>query len=560
MKHAPNMMDTSLEELKGLSERLESRRLDEDDYAVVANVVATVMYLKQVYDDKSMSIKRLLNLLFGSVSSEKTDKLLAQLEAAGKSAGKSGQKQDKARGKKRKPKGHGRNGASAYTGAERVQVTLKQLATGDVCPCCPHGKGKVYPSSEGPKRLVRLRGEAPVQAKVWELERLRCNLCGEVFTAEAPEEARREKYDASVAAIIALLKYGCGFPFYRLAQLQSNFGVPLAASTQWEIVSEAASQLQPVFDELRRQAANGKLLHNDDTSMRVLELMKENRQHATRGDPDELVGQDNGKQNQKQNKKKRTGMFTTGIVSVTEEHEIAIFNTGREHAGESLAELLKERTSAQPPLQMCDALSRNIPKEFETILGNCLTHARRYFVKVVEAFPEQCLFVIKILRDVYKHDEKTREQNMSPEKRLDYHQEHSGPLMKKLHEWLELQFSDKLVEPNSSLGQAISYMLNHWSKLTLFLRVPGAPLDNNICERILKQAILHRKNALFYKTLNGAAVGDLFMSFIHTCRLPRVNALDYLTELLRHHEQAALEPNRWMPWNYKDHLMPSPSE
>jgi len=553
MKHAPNMMDTSLEELSGLIERLESRRLDEGDYAVVSSVVSTVIYLKQVHDDKSMSIKRLLDLLFGSVSSEKTDKLVAQLEAAGKSSGKRGQKKDKARGKKRKPKGHGRNGASAYTGAERIQVALKQLGTGDVCPCCPNGKGKVYPSSEGPKRLVRLRGEAPVKAKVWELERLRCNLCGEVFTAEAPAESGREKYDASVGAIIAVLKYGCGFPFYRLEQLQSNFGVPLAASTQWGIVSEAAAQLEPVFDELRRQAANGKLLHNDDTSMRVLELMKENKQHATREDPDELVDQDKGKQN----KKKRTGMFTTGIVSVTEEDEIAIFHTGREHAGESLAELMKERTSAKLPLQMCDALSRNIPKEFKTILGNCLTHARRYFVKVVEAFPEQCLFVIEILRDVYEHDEKTRESKMSPEKRLDYHKEHSEPLMKKLHEWLQSQLSDKLVEPNSSLGQAISYMLNHWSKLTLFLRVPGAPLDNNICERSLKQAILHRKNALFYKTLNGAAVGDLFMSLIHTCRLRSVNALDYLTQLLRHDEQAALEPNRWMPWNYKNHLTSS---
>ena len=220
MKHAPNMMDTSLEELSGLIERLESRRLDEDDYSVVANVVATVMYLKQVHDNKSMSIKRLLDLLFGSVSSEKTDKLLAQLEAAGKSAGKSGQNKDKARGKKRKPKGHGRNGASAYTGAERIQVELQELVAGAVCPCCPQGttQGKVYPSSEGPKTLVRLRSEAPVKAKVWELERLRCNLCGEVFTAEAPEEAGREKYDASVGAIIAVLKYGCGFPFYRLEQ------------------------------------------------------------------------------------------------------------------------------------------------------------------------------------------------------------------------------------------------------------------------------------------------------------------------------------------------------
>ena len=176
MKHAPNMMDISLEELNGLIERVESRRLEEDDYDVVARVVSTLMYLKQVHDDKSMSIKRLLDLLFGSVSSEKTDKLLAQLEAAGKSAGKSGQKKDKVRGKgkKRKPKGHGRNGASAYTGAERIQVELKELVAGAVCPRCPQGstQGKVYPSSEGPKTLVRLRGEAPVKAKVWELERL----------------------------------------------------------------------------------------------------------------------------------------------------------------------------------------------------------------------------------------------------------------------------------------------------------------------------------------------------------------------------------------------------
>ena len=557
MKHAPDMMDISVEELKSLVKRLESRKLDDGDYVVVASVVSTVMYLKQVHDDKSMSIKRLLDLLFGSVSSEKTDKLVAQLESAKKPVGKSGQKKDKTRGKgkKKKPKGHGRNGASAYTGAERVQVSLKELGAGDVCPHCPQGKGKVYPSSDGPKSLVRLRGEAPVQAKVWELERLRCNLCGEVYTAEPPIEAGREKYDASVGAIIALLKYGCGFPFYRLEQLQSNFGVPMPASTQWGIVSEAAEQLQPIFDEFRHQAANGKLLHNDDTTMKVLELMKENRQRAARGDPDELDGQDNAKRNEKQ----RTGMFTTAIVSVTEEKEIAVFHTGREHAGESLAGLMKQRTSAKLPIQMCDALSRNIPQAFETILGNCLTHGRRYFVKVVEAFPEQCLFVIEILRDVYQHDEKTRKQKMSPEIRLNYHKKHSAPLMEELHEWLESQFSDKLVEPNSSLGQAICYMLNHWTKLTLFLRVAGAPLDNNICERTLKQAILHRKNALFYKTLNGAAVGDLFMSFIHTCRLRKVNALDYLTELQRHAEHAALEPNLWMPWNYKEQLTSAPS-
>jgi transposase len=539
------MVDISVEELNALIERLEARELEEADYEIAAKLVSTLMYLKQVHDDKSMSIKRLLNLLFGSVSSEKTGKLLEHLEAAGKSRG-----QEKATGTKKvkkKRKGHGRNGADAYKGAERFRVGLKDLKSGRRCPSCR--KGKVYPSSEGPKTLVRVRGNAPLQANVWELERLRCNLCGEVFTAQAPPEAGCEKYDATAGAMIALLKYGSGFPFHRLQQLQANLGVPVPQSTQWEIVEEVASRIQPVFEALRRQAADGEILHNDDTSVKILELMKENARRGSRG---ELVEEDD--ENPKN--KERTGMFTTAIVSVFQENKIAIFHTGREHAGESLAELLKQRTSKEPPLQMCDALSRNLPKEFETILGNCLAHGRRYFAKVIDAFPDECMFVIETLQDVYQHDATAREQKMLPEQRLDYHKEHSKPLMKKLHEWLELQFSDKRVEPNSSLGQAITYMLNHWNELTLFLRQPGAPLDNNVCERALKRVILHRKNALFYKTLNGAAVGDLFMSLIYTCRLSNVNAFEYLTELQRNADQATADPKSWMPWNYTDQLMP----
>ena len=552
MKHAPNMVDVSIEELNDLIERLEARELKETDYEVAARLLGTFMYLKQVHDDKSMSTKRLLNLLFGSVSSEKTDKLLEHLEAAGKSKGQQ-KDADKQKGKKKR-KGHGRNGADAYKGAERLRVGLKDLEPGRRCPSC--GKGKVYPSSEGPKTLVRVRGAAPIQAKVWELERLRCNLCGEVFTAEAPAEASGEKYDATAGAIIALLKYGSGFPFHRLQQLQANLGIPVPQSTQWDIVAEVAERIQAVFKELGRQAANGELLHNDDTSARVLELMEENARRRTRGDLAEHLKEDEGKNKSKE----RTGMFTTAVVSVTQEQKIAIFHTGREHAGENLAELLKQRTLEKPPLQMCDALSRNLPKEFETILGNCLAHARRYFAKVIEAFPDECLFVIEILRDVYQHDATARKQKMSPEQRLDYHKEHSAPLMKKLHEWLESQFSDKRVEPNSSLGQAINYMRKHWTELTLFLREPGAALDNNICERSLKLCILHRKNALFFKTLNGAAVADLFMSLIQTCRLSEANAFDYLTELQRNADQAAADPKNWMPWNYRDQLTPKTTD
>ena len=232
-----------------------------------------------------------------------------------------------------------------------------------------------------------------------------------------------------------------------------------------------------------------------------------------------------------------------------------MFFTGRKHAGENLARVLVERAQGlAPPIQMCDALSRNVPKIVETLVANCNAHGRRNFVKVTANFPEPCRFVLEAFREIYRYDAVTRKQGMSPEERLAFHQEHSKPVMDKLHAWIEAQFEQRLVEPNSGLGQAISYLLNHWQKLTLFLEKAGVPLDNNIVERALKKAILHRKNSLFYKTRNGAQMGDLFMSLIHTCELNDVNAFDYLTELLRHAEALKQNPSEWMPWNYRDTL------
>jgi len=236
-------------------------------------------------------------------------------------------------------------------------------------------------------------------------------------------------------------------------------------------------------------------------------------------------------------------------------HQIALFFTGRQHAGENLADVLAHRAAELgPPIQMCDALSHNTAGEFESILANCLSHSRRKFVDVVDNFPDECRIVLETLREVYRHDAEARERGMSREERLRFHQENSGPLMDRLETWLQQQFDERRVEPNSELGKAIEYMQKHWKKLTLFLRVPGAPLDNNLCERVLKKAILHRKNAYFYKTANGARVGDLFMSLIHSAELCRANTFDYLVALQRHHEVVAENPGRWMPWNFRDAL------
>ena len=490
----------------------------------------SIKLLRHAVQEKSMSVKRVLRMLFGAPT-ETSKNVLNTDEEDTEQTGGSGHR-DRSSPKKPKAKGHGRNGAADYPGAERVTVTHESLKRGDRCPECP--KGKVYPLKT-PAMVLCLTGAAPVQATVFELEKLRCNLCGEVFTAEAPE-ACGKKHDETVGSIIALLKYGGGFPFNRLEKLQAGFGIPLAASTQWDIVNRKADAIHPAYDELVRQAAQGSVVHNDDTTVKILQFMDANKDAGNDEDS-------------------RTGMFTTGIISQRDEYQIALYYTGRKHAGENLADLLAGRdVDRGPPIQMCDALSRNLPQSFETILANCLAHARRKFVEVVDNFPEHTRFVLETLRDVYSHDEITKKRHMSDEQRLAYHQDKSGPLMEKLQEWLAEQFEKKLVEPNSSLGDAISYMQNHWPELTRFLEIPGAPLDNNVCERALKRAILHRKNSLFFKTQHGATVGDLFMSIIHTCILNGVNPFDYLTELERHQAKIRENPEKWLPWNYEQNI------
>jgi hypothetical protein len=346
-----------------------------------------------------------------------------------------------------------------------------------------------------------------------------------------------DKYDETASAMIAQLKYGSGIPFYRLESLESQLGIPLPAATQWEIVEEAAETIKPAHDELIRQAAQGEVLHNDDTSMRVLRKERE---------PSD----------------ERTGVFTSGIVSTGQGRNIALYFTGRQHAGENLADVLKQRAAALPcPIQMCDALSRNVPKlvaGVEILLANCLAHGRRQFVEVAGNFPDECRYVLEMLGQVYGNDAEARDRGLSPEQRLGLHRERSGPVVDELHNWLERQIAERKTEPNSGLGKAITYLLRHWRPLTLFLRQAGAPLDNNVVERALKRAVLHRKNALFYRTLNGAAVGDLFMSLIHTCQLCDVNSFEYLIELQRHAIELEANPARWMPWNYRDTIAPAP--
>jgi transposase len=437
---------------------------------------------------------------------------------------------------RRPRRGHGRHAAQEYSGCAKVIVSHPWLHVGDPCPHC--GNGKVY-EQDDPGRVIRLVGQAPVGGTVYELQRLRCHLCGDVFTAERPEGIGDQKYDPSAVSMMAMMRYGLGMALNRSATLQQSMGIPLAASTQWEVVSSHADTVVPVYQHLAFQAAQGDVVYHDDTTGRILELRDPTIRREALGDDDP----------------DRCGVFTTCVLSTGNGHSIALYFTGPRHAGENLRELLLRRSEGlPPPIQMCDALSRNMPADLRTILANCLSHGRRRFVEVVDAFPPEVAYVLGALKQVYKIDAEAKQQQLSADERLGLHQQRSGPVMEALHQWLTDQFQQRKTEPNSSLGEAITYMLKHWQKLTLFLRQPGAPLDNNLCEQALKKSILHRKNSLFYKTRRGAFVGDLYMSFIQTCFLCRIDPFDYLTQLLRNPQQAAQAPEQWMPWNYQASL------
>ncbi len=238
-------------------------------------------------------------------------------------------------------------------------------------------------------------------------------------------------------------------------------GVPFAESVQYERCALVAACVRPVYEELVRMAASADVLYTDDTRVVILDLLKENKQLPAGA---------------------RRGLQTSGMVAKVGEHQIALYVSGRRHAGENLAELLGKRPpEMRPPIQMSDALAANWTGEFEKIVAKCLAHARRQFVDIEPAFPKECGRVLDAIAAVYGFDAQTR--GMRDEQRLLFHQQHSAAVLVGLREWLDEQIRERLVEPNSSLGGAFAYLLKHWEGLTKFLTVAGAPLDNNLCER-----------------------------------------------------------------------------
>jgi transposase len=541
----PEEVTLSREQGEALIERLERDALSAEDRRVLVKVLTFYFWLLFALREAKLSLKRLKTLVFG----EKPKK--PEPPESGGSTGSSGGGGGAGRGpaasqqvasvresgpapaSERRP-GHGRQRADVYQEVKRVECRHEELAVGERCPAC--GRGRLYRLPAGIE--MRLDGHALLSAVRYEVEKLRCSACGQVFTASLPVEAGSEKYSARARAVLALSRYYLGVPFYRLEGYQALVGVPVADATQWDQVEHVADCAYPVFKHLERVAAQGDVIYQDDTPARILSLIEENQQGAAQE-------QDNA------GATPRTGMYTTGLIVQVGARQVCLYYAGRRHAGENVAALLSKREAQwDPPLVMSDALASNTAAESALIRCHCLAHGRRKFSELEEVFPAESAVVVEALKAVFEHEEEVRARQLSAADRLAYHQTYSGPIMGALKAWLERQGAERRVEPNSSLGKAITYLLKHWETLTRFLTVPGAPLDNNTAERALKLCIRQRKNSLFYATEHSAYIASLLTSVIATCLQAGVNALEYLVAVQENRQAVFANPAAWLPWTY----------
>jgi transposase len=549
----PEDVQLSREEGEALLARLEANTLTAEDRRVLGKVLTFYFWLLFALREAKLSLKRVKALVFGEKPKEPKPPVSGGT-ASGGSAGGSETQTSVSPGvatpaptslseQKPPPPGHGRHGADVYRTVTRVECRHEELAAGERCPAC--GRGTLYRLPPGVE--MRLDGNALLSAVRYELEKLRCSACGQIFTASVPGEAGAKKYSARARAVLALARYYLGVPWYRLEGFQALVGVPVPDATQWDQAEVVGDCAHPIFKYLEKLAAQGEVIFQDDTPQRVLAFIKENQRAAA-------LAHAQGKAKAEE----RTGMQATALIVQVGERRICLYYTGRRHAGENLERLLAQREpQREKPLVMSDALPSNNAEETHLIRCHCLAHGRRKFSELDEAFPAESAVVVDALKVVYDHDEHTGAERLSMQERLAYHQTYSAPILTTLKEWLEQQTAQRLVEPNSSLGKAIAYMLDHWQTLTRFVEVPGAPLDNNTAERALKLCIRQRKNSLFYATEHSAYMASLLTSLIATCVQAGVNALEYLVAVQEHRQKVRANPGAWLPWNYLAALVPS---
>src|SRR5215813_6270480 len=270
----PEDVQLSREEGEALLARLEANTRTADDRRVLGKVLASYFWLLFALREAKLSLKRIKALVFGE-KPKPPKPPSSEGPPTGGSAGGGETPTSASQGgsssispsapEKKPPPGHGRHGAEVYRAAQTVACRHEALAVGERGPAC--GRGTLYRLPPGGE--MRLDGNALLSAVRYELEKLRCSACGQIFTASVNAAAGTEKYTARARAVLVLARYYLGVPWYRLQGLQALVGVPVPDATQWEQGERVGDCSHPIFKYLEKMAAQGEVIFQDDTPQRV---------------------------------------------------------------------------------------------------------------------------------------------------------------------------------------------------------------------------------------------------------------------------------------------------
>ena len=451
-----------------------------------------------------------------------------------------------------KPKEKRKGGKNKLPLGNIIAHTLS--AEEKVCPCC---KNKMH--KQRPKTRTYVLALPMLSTETHVSESYRCLSCDVQETANKRNDIANEcigRYHFSAVSSLATLRYQCGMASYRIENMSDALGIKVADSTQWYLFENTASIVQPFVCYLEKEVANAPKQHVDDTHNIILDLVK--------GIEEE---QEQALQQGKNPQKVRSGIHTTNLTGVFPEGQIVLYKTGLHHAGEILAQILSKRTIDEQIIIMADAASANISKinlqENENIkIANCNSHTVRKFKDLADKETETARknriknhetseylnYFLFRYKTIFKNENLTK--NMTPKERLYFHQNNSLPLMLEMKNKIEQDIHNKIFEPNDEIGKVYKYFSNHFIKLCAFCYVEGAPVCNNLSERMLKSIIRHRKNSLFFKTQIGATVADILTSILFTAKENNLNSVEYLRDLLIYQNLWNQNPKDWLPWNY----------
>jgi len=449
--------------------------------------------------------------------------------------------------KESKPKGHGRNGASAYRQAQHFFHAVGSGVLGAQCEACRLAKMSRYRE----KIVIRIVGQPLFSAEGHHYEQARCRNCGHLVRAQGPNDVDQGlgtdyvRYDWSACAMLMVMHYFGGAPFKRIESLHEGWGVPMPDANQWEVVSAGDDLLLPLYKALEQHAIQKATnFRIDDTGAMVIAL---NQQIEAELAALQSLGEST--------RDVRTGINATGLYWETPNGPVILFYTGRHHAGEIVDQLLRHRLLSSPKLVKCtDGASKNFDHEHadKLVESTCNAHALLKFRDLKDKYPVEYAEAGRVYKQVFDNDDEAKALGLSPVARMLYHREQSKPLMQQLKKMCEEKITSKRVEPSSRLWEPLTFVINQWDRLTRFCEVPGVPLDTNLVEQALIMPVRYLAGSFNYHTEDGAVVGDHAMSLIGTARANDVEPVAWLTECLRCHEDLAKNPDQYLPWVYRE--------